>query len=121
MSDETGKPDQDQKTGRFVNGNSGGPGRPKGSGRKELARAFIEDMQKAWEAKGAEVLANVIESDPATFLRSMVAIMPKELDVNVNRYDEMTDDQLKSQFLAALREARALGLDIGPGGAASVH
>ncbi|HTD73575.1 MAG TPA: hypothetical protein VK652_08600 [Steroidobacteraceae bacterium] len=96
-------------------------GRPKGSPRKELAREFIEDMQRAWETNGAQVLAQVIQEDPAAFLRSMVAIMPKELDVNVNHYDDMSDDQIRQQFIAALREARALGVDIGDGGASSVH
>ena len=60
-------------------------GRPKGSPRKQLAREFIEGMQKAWEEHGQSVLERVIEDDPATFLRSMVAVMPKELDLTVTR------------------------------------
>ena len=112
--------DKDAKTGRFLTGNTASPGRPIGT-RRELAREFLEDMRKIWAEKGADVLARVVEEDPATFLRSMVAIMPKELDVNVTHYDEMSDDQLRQQFVAALREARALGVDIGDGGASSVH
>lgn len=118
---ETPKPPAKDENGRFLNGNNGGPGRPKGSSRKELAREFIESMHKAWAKHGDDVLEDIVKSDPATFLRSMVAIMPKELDVNITRYDEMTDDQLKSQFIAALREARALGIDIGPGEPSSLH
>lgn len=121
MAEEERKPEQDPKSGRFLAGNNGGLGRPKGSGRKQLASAFVEDMQKAWEARGAEVLQKVIDTDPAAFLRSMVAILPKELDVNVTRYDEMTDGQLRNEFLAALREARALGIDIGAGGTSAIH
>lgn len=86
-----------------------------------MAREFIASMQKLWAEKGEQVLEELVEKDPASVLRAMVAILPKELDVNVNRYDEMTDDQLRTQFLAALREARALGLDFGAGGASSVH
>lgn len=118
---EDHKPQQDAKTGRFVNGNIGGPGRPKGSSRQQLARAFVDSLQKAWAEHGDAVLQRLVDEDPASVLRAMVAIMPKELDVNVNRYDEMSDEQLKTQFLAALREARTLGIDIGAGDASRVH
>ncbi len=115
------KPQQDAETGRFLTGNNGGNGRPKGSGRQQLARAFVDSLQKAWSEHGDAVLQRLVDEDPASVLRAMVAIMPKELDVNVNNYDAMSDDQLKNQFLAALREARALGIDIGVGDAPRVH
>ena len=102
-------------------GQSGNPvGRPRGS-RNKLGEAFIQDMYEAWKTSGQEVLTRVIKEEPAAFLRSMVALMPKEMDLNVNRYDAMTDEQLKSQVLAALREAIALGLDLGIGEPASLH
>lgn len=111
---------RDDATGQFLKGHIGGPGRSKGS-RNKLGEAFIADMYEAWQTSGADVLTKVINADPATFLRSMVAILPKVLDVNVNRYDTMTDEQLKYQFLAALREARTLGIDLGFGEPASLH
>ncbi len=112
-------------------GQSGNPnGRPKGS-RNKLGEAFIQDMFDAWQmatkagaaqgTQGQKVIADVIEKDPVAFLRSMVAILPKEFEVNVNKYDTMSDEQLRAQFLAALREARSLGLDIGAGSAESIH
>jgi hypothetical protein len=105
----------------FQPGQSGNPaGRPKGS-RNKLAETFLADMYEAWQTSGADVLSKVIANEPAAFLRSMVSLMPKEMDVNVNRYDMMTDEQLKSQFVAALREARTLGLDLGAGEPASLH
>jgi hypothetical protein len=96
-------------------------GRPKGSPRQQLAREFIEGLQKAWAQHGDSVLERLVDEDPAALLRAMVAILPKELDVNVNKYDAMSDEQLKSQFLSALREARALGIDIGGNDEPSVH
>lgn len=118
-SDSKPKPEQDPSTGRFVSGNIGG-GRKKGS-RNILGEAFLRDMQEAWDVKGPEVISEVIEKDPAAFLRAMVQILPREMDVNINRYDSMTDDQLRTQFAAALREARALGVDFGSGVAGSLH
>ena len=111
---------RDDSTGQFVKGHIGGPGRPKGS-RNKLGEAFIHDMYEAWQSQGKAVIADVIKDDPATFLRSMVALMPKEMDVNVNHYETMTDEQLRTQFIAALREARTLGVDLGAGEPASLH
>lgn len=112
---------QQLKPFQFKPGQSGNPkGRPKGS-RNKLGEAFISDMYEAWQAQGPKVITDVIEKDPATFLRSMVAILPKEVDVNVNKYDQMTDDQLRTQFLAALREARTLGVDLGAGEPSNLH
>lgn len=120
LPEKSGQEVRDAATGQFQKGHIGGPGRGKGS-RNKLGEAFIQDMYEAWQTQGSKVIADVIEKDPAAFLRSMVAILPKEVDVNINKYDQMTDDQLRTQFLAALREARTLGVDIGAGDSASVH
>jgi hypothetical protein len=86
--------------------------RANGASRKELAREFLESMQKAWAEKGDEILRKVVETDPATFLRAMVAVMPKELDLRVNRYEQMTDQQLEEELQRALKEAKLLGVDV---------
>ena len=110
------KPEQDAK-GRFVAGNSGNGGRPKGS-RALLGESFIQDMYAVWTKEGPDIIARVAAEDPASLLRSMVAILPKEVDVNINKYDALTDEQLRAQFVAALREAQSLGIDVGVGDAA---
>jgi hypothetical protein len=89
---EKPKPEQDA-SGRFVAGNSGNGGRPKGA-RAVLSEAFLVDMQKAWEASGADVIATVIADRPQDFLKVVASLLPKDINLNVNPADEMTDDQL---------------------------
>jgi hypothetical protein len=122
MTDVKDKPPpaKDGQSGRFLPGNNGGPGRPKGA-RSMLAEAFIESLQKTWSEHGDAVLSRLVDEDPASVLRAMIAIMPKELDPNVNRYDDMSLEQLKAQFQAAVREAHMLGIDLVADDEPSVH
>jgi hypothetical protein len=75
MSDEN-TPSKDGK-GRFVSGNIGG-GRHKGS-RNKLGEQFIADLYEDWQEHGVATLAS---------------ILPKDLNVNINHMDDLTDEQL---------------------------
>lgn len=86
------KPEQDDQTGRFLSGNIGG-GRPKGA-RSKLGEAFLEDILASWEAEGPAAIRRVIEKRPQDYLRVVASLMPKEMNVNVNQLDTMSDDQL---------------------------
>lgn len=86
------KPEKDEKTGRFLTGNSGG-GRPKGS-RNKLGEAFIEDMLADWEANGPAAIREVRETKPDAYLKVVASILPKDLNVNINQTDHLTDEQL---------------------------
>ena len=125
MADDAEKPaERDPKTGHFLAGDKWAgnrAGRPKGSNRQDLAREFIQGLQKAWTKHGDAVLDKLAEEDPATLVRALVAIVPKEIDLTVNRFDDMTLDQLKRQHAELARTARALGLDIGAGDASGLH
>jgi hypothetical protein len=89
---EKPKPEQDGK-GRFVAGNSGNGGRPKGS-RNKLGEQFLTDLQADWEAHGVEAIQQVRSEKPDAYLKVVASILPKELNVNVNAYDDMSDDEL---------------------------
>ncbi len=100
---------RDPGTGRFLPGNGG---RPKGR-RNRLNEMFWRDMVAAWEKRGRAAIEQTIAERPAEFLRIVARLMPSELDVAVDRFDAISDDDIKRRFLAALAEARELGLDLG--------
>ena len=89
---EDKKPEKDERTGRSLTGNIGG-GRPKGA-RNKLGEAFIEDLLHSWEAQGPAVIQRVIEEKPEQYLKVVASLMPKDLNVNLNQMDDMTDEQL---------------------------
>jgi hypothetical protein len=76
------KPEQDEKTGRFVPGNNGGGGRPKGS-RNRLGEAFLVDLYADWKAHGIDVVRQVREENPAVYLK-IVSTLVSDLDTNAN-------------------------------------
>lgn len=118
---EQPKPEKDDKTGRFLTGNIGG-GRPKGS-RNKLGEAFLEDMLADWEANGPAAIREVRETKPDAYLKVVASVLPKDLNVNINQTDHMTDEQLVERirsldaairpFLALEGEGRA-GSGAGP-------
>lgn len=86
MADKIGKP--------FEPGQSGNPaGRPKGA-RSKLGEAFIEDMLADWEANGPAAIVTVRTDKPEVYLKVVASILPKDLNVNFNPSDGMTDEQL---------------------------
>lgn len=90
--DEAEKPEKDEK-GRFLPGNSGFGGRPKGA-RNKLGEQFISDLYADWQEHGVETLAKVRDEKPDQYLKVVASILPKDLNVNINQMDDLTDDQL---------------------------
>jgi uncharacterized protein DUF5681 len=79
---------------KFKPGQSGNPaGRPKGS-RNALGEAFIEAMHADFEAHGVAAIVQVREEKPDQYLKVIASILPKDLNVNINQMDDLTDDQL---------------------------
>lgn len=72
---------------------AGNPGRPKGS-RNKLGEQFIEDLYADWQEHGVVTLARVREEKPDQYLKVVASILPKDLNVNINQMDDLTDDQL---------------------------
>lgn len=89
----TDTPVKDAQTGRFLPGNNGGPGRPKGA-RNKLGEDFLQDMHDAWQEQGKKVIARVIEERPQDYLKVVASLLPRDVNLNVNNLDDATDDEL---------------------------
>ena len=78
----------------FKPGQSGNPaGRPKGA-RNALGEAFIEAMHEDFKEHGAAAIVKVRDEKPDQYLKVIASILPKDLNVNINQMDDLTDDQL---------------------------
>jgi len=77
MTEEAPKPAQDAK-GRFVAGNSGNGGRPKGA-RAKLGEAFIQAIFEDFNKHGVAAVEQVREEKPDQYLKVIASLMPKEI------------------------------------------
>lgn len=83
----------------------GHTGRPKGA-RNKLTGDFISALQADFQEHGAEVIKIVRIEEPATYLKVVASILPKELEITEGVFDGLTDDQIAA-FLTLAK--RALG------------
>ena len=95
----------------FQPGQSGNPkGRAPGS-RNKLGEAFIEALYADFREHGAATIAKVREEKPDQYLKVVASLMPKDLNINVNPFDDWTDDELAAAIrsldeqIVAAREA----------------
>ncbi|QGJ73802.1 hypothetical protein [Sinorhizobium meliloti] len=104
----------------------GNPGRPKGS-RNKLGEAFLEAMHADFEQHGTEVIARVRHEKPDQYLKVVASILPKDLNININNMDDLTDDQLIQrirQLDSAIRpflDAQGAGGSVGGTGPETTH
>ena len=77
----------------------GHTGRPKGT-RNKLTREFIAALAKEFEEHGEGAIRIVRIEDPATFLKLIASLTPKEVDVSVAA--GLDDSELES-MIEALR------------------
>jgi hypothetical protein len=79
---------------KFQPGQSGNPkGRPKGA-RNALGELFLEAMHDDFLEHGAAAIIAVRTEKPDQYLKVVASILPKDLNINVNQTDHMTDEQL---------------------------
>ena len=86
-------PAKDGATGRFLPGNNGGTGRPKGS-RNKLGELFVQAMHEDFMANGTETIKKVREESPEQYLKVIASILPKQIELDGTALGQFTDEQL---------------------------
>jgi hypothetical protein len=98
---------KDPNTGRFLPGNSGFGGRPKGA-RSKLTTEFFADFFAAWQEHGPEALKTVARDNPKDFVRAAAMLMPKEFEIKTP-LDDMNDAELGDLIAAVQALVAAAG------------
>ena len=102
-----------KSNGQFEKGFSGQPGGDAGRARKALNLATIREMHLAFQRGGRQAIDKVMKNAPAQFLKMLVLLVPRELEVtHSGGVKGMSDEQLERgiEALEALMAKRAAGL-----------
>ena len=82
MSEITIANGRDERTGRFLAGNSGNGGRRPGA-RGKLGEQFLSDLRDVWQTHGIQALEKCAEEEPGTFVRVIASLLPRAVDLNM--------------------------------------
>ena len=97
--------------GKWLPGVSGHPGGDAARARKALNAATIAEMHRAFREGGAAAIDKVMKNQPAVFLKLLVLLVPRELEVtDSGGVKAMSDAQLEAgieaiQAMLARRDA----------------
>jgi hypothetical protein len=85
--------------GRFAPGVSGNPGGSPEAARKALNKSTILEMHRAFNVGGRKAIEKVMRNQPAVFLKLLVLLVPREMQVeHKGGVKAMTDEQLEAAF-----------------------
>src|SRR5262249_753522 len=97
--------------GQWVKGVSGNSAGNASRAQRELNADTIRAMHKAFPEGGDQVIRKVMKNQPAVFLKLLVLLVPREMEVtHSNALKTMSDDQIEAtieaiQGMLARREA----------------
>jgi hypothetical protein len=86
------RPEQDGK-GRFIAGNSGNGGRPRGA-RSKLGEEFLTDLYEDFIEHGRAAIERVRQEEPTTYIRVIASLVPKELKIENSRFANMSEEEI---------------------------
>lgn len=66
--------------------------------KKTLADGFLEAIRADFRAHGAGVIAEVRAEKPDQYLKLVLSVLPKDLSVNINNLDALSDDEIRQRI-----------------------
>ena len=80
-------------------------GRPKGS-RTALTAKVIDDILRHWKKNGETALDEMVEKDPASYVRTISSLIPRDVkvqtDVNVSFIDAIKEIEQRARLEAPI-------------------
>lgn len=98
---------------KFQPGQSGNPfGRPAGSKHK-LSERFLEALQKDFAEHGVTAIKTVRETKPDQYLKVVASLVPKDINVAIDPFEDMSDAELVASIKFLKEELREKGFSFG--------
>lgn len=92
---------QRRPNGTWAPGFSGSMGTDAARARRQLNLSTISAMQSAFDRGGRQAIEKVMKQQPAVFLKMLVLLVPRELEITTTRGAKgMTDEQLEAAVQA---------------------
>ena len=67
--------------------------------RKALGSYFYYDLFTHWREFGPRAIDRVYKDDPSTYLRCVVAVLPKQLDITLTQYEGLSVEELRAELV----------------------
>ena len=92
---------KDPNTGKFVNGTTPGPGRPKGA-RNKLNEESLLALLANFSKGGEQAIEQMRIETPGAYVRVVFSLQPRE--IKIERGEDMTDAELRNDIRTLARE-----------------